>query len=107
MCDGCFNRLSCEAVTRNAAMAKAKKELLLQIERDEKMGLLNGSSSSTNLSAKMSRSESAGAMSSTGDQIDDLKDVLAGTGEALKERGEKLATAAEKSAKMEEVCLSS
>jgi hypothetical protein len=30
--------------------------------------------------------------------------VLAGTGEALKERGEKLATTAEKSAKMEEVC---
>lgn len=96
MCDGCFNKLSCEAVARNMAMAKAKKELILQLERDEKEALLHGSSMNAG-------SATEGDGEGTNDRLEDLKDVLAGTGEALKERGEKLATTAEKSAKMEEV----
>jgi hypothetical protein len=75
VCDGCFNKLSSEAMARNAAMAKAKKELLLQLERDEKQGLLNGANSSLSMSGKVNRSESGGALSGHGDQIDDLKEV--------------------------------
>jgi hypothetical protein len=62
-------------MARNAAMAKAKKELLLQLERDEKQGLLNGANSSLSMSGKVNQSESGGALSGHGDQIDDLKEV--------------------------------
>ena len=104
VCDGCFNRLNNEAVARNAAMAKAKKVLLLQLENDEKADLLHQSSNGSVTDVTLLSGESPSQSSGHHDQIDGLKEVLAGTGEALKERGEKLATTAEKSAKMEEVC---
>eukprot|EP00602_Paraphysomonas_sp_CaronLab_P005784 CAMPEP_0185033330 /NCGR_PEP_ID=MMETSP1103-20130426/22140_1 /TAXON_ID=36769 /ORGANISM="Paraphysomonas bandaiensis, Strain Caron Lab Isolate" /LENGTH=729 /DNA_ID=CAMNT_0027569553 /DNA_START=153 /DNA_END=2342 /DNA_ORIENTATION=+ len=92
VCDGCFNRLTSEATARNLAMAKAKKDLLLQMEREKEMEhgeLLEDSGTGNSLS--------------TGEhsKIDDVKDTLGATGEALKERGEKLTTLADKSEKLD------
>mmetsp|Transcript_13242 Transcript_13242/g.19951 ORF Transcript_13242/g.19951 Transcript_13242/m.19951 type:complete len:734 (+) Transcript_13242:86-2287(+) len=94
VCDGCFNRLTSEAVARNVAMAKAKKDLLLQMESDKETQheeLLNGSVSKAN----------ANDADNGENKVDDVKDALGATGEALRERGEKLTTLADKSEKLD------
>lgn len=107
VCDGCFNRLTYEATTRNIALAKAKKEMLLQLERekeeDEKKELLSGA---VNHSLSPASSPNAsGVLSSETDTISDLKDTLGEVGEALNERGEKLQNLAKKGGELESVSL--
>lgn len=107
VCDGCFNRLTYEATTRNIALAKAKKEMLLQLEKekeeDEKKELLNGAS--THVTSQAS-SPNGGVLSSETDTVSDLKDTLGEVGEALNERGEKLQNLAKKGGELESVSIS-
>lgn len=106
MCDGCYNRLTYEASTRNIALAKAKKELLLQQEKekeeDEKFELLNGAT--TTGSPTCSPKTGGGVLSSETDNgVSDLKETLGEIEEAFRERGEKLKDLSKKGADLENV----
>jgi hypothetical protein len=107
VCDGCFNRLISEASARNIALAKAKKEMLLQLEKekseDQKQELLKSTSVSGSPASSPKQNVN---LSSEQDSISELKDSLGATGEALKERGEKLANLAEKGENLEQVTCS-
>jgi ankyrin repeat protein len=102
VCDGCYNRLLSEAATRNIALAKAKKELLLQRERekelDEKHELMNGAATSP--ASSPSETDPSG---SPGGGLSGLKDTLGELGEALNERGEKLQNLSRKGGELESV----
>ena len=106
MCDGCYNRLTYEASTRNIALAKAKKELLLQQEKekeeDEKFELLNGATTATG--SPTCSPKTGGVLSSETDNgVSDLKETLGEIEEAFRERGEKLKDLSKKGADLENV----
>lgn len=95
VCDGCFNLLTSEAIARNAALAKAKKDMQQQLEKDEQERRNEVTQGGSSGNPKVAGHD--------GEKINDIKDSLSATGEALKERGEKLATLADKSENLEQV----
>mmetsp|Transcript_20388 Transcript_20388/g.37853 ORF Transcript_20388/g.37853 Transcript_20388/m.37853 type:complete len:750 (+) Transcript_20388:167-2416(+) len=121
VCDGCYNRLVYLTIQRNAAIAKAKKDLAIQQKKEQeeldkkgdsghnKSKLFGAFGSSGNLESEkdefvLVNSSSNGSLdnegvkkSGSGSNIAGLQNTLGEVGADLEERGEKLNTLAQKS----------
>ena len=98
VCDGCFNRLCNEAILRHMAVSKAKRDMeKVQSDRLFDTGGVDDGDDTSSLrspdSSKLSHSDITNAMNS----------AMTETAAALKERGEKLQSAADKSEQMANV----
>jgi archaellum component FlaC len=93
VCDGCFNSLCSQAIARNLALAKAKKNL--ESLRDDDLST-DDKGSADDVTGK-------GTKDVSNNRVNDIQNTLGNVGANLEERGEKLEQLAEKSERMENV----
>jgi hypothetical protein len=130
VCDGCCNRLVHQTIQRNAAIAKAKKDLAIQEKKEQeelerkgdsshnKSKLFGAFGSSSNIGSEkdefvLVNSSSSGSLdtsgsegvskSSSGSNLAGLQNTMGDIGANLEERGEKLSTLAQKSEALDNV----
>ena len=130
VCDGCYNRLIFQAIQRNAAVAKAKKDLAIQQKKEQEeleksskfesnKANLFGSAGDSNESSEKdgwtivqstsnSSLDSSGApvkKSTSNSDIIGLQNTLGDVNANFAERGEKLNTLAQKSEALDNVSI--